>query len=167
MSIRHTSKRIMGQIYIPIVNWLLLAAVIMLVLTFRSPTGLANAYGIALSAIFATDTLLAFVVFRMLWRKPLKLVIPGAALFLFVELTFFAANLTKIASGDWFPLVVGAVFFVILTTWHRGRIMLGAAMRQRRVSLRRYINRMIDDGAGGADPGPSADGRKPVLLPCN
>ncbi len=66
MSIRHTSKRIMGQIYIPVVNWFLLAAVIVLVLTFRSPTGLANAYGIALSAIFATNTFLAFVVFRIL-----------------------------------------------------------------------------------------------------
>ena len=77
MSIRHTSKRIIGQIYIPVVNWLLLLAVIVLVLTFRSPTGLANAYGIALSAIFATNTLLAFVVFRTLWRKPLKDRHPG------------------------------------------------------------------------------------------
>jgi KUP system potassium uptake protein len=145
MSIRHTSKRMIGQIYIPIVNWLLCAAVIVLVFTFRSPTGLANAYGIALSAIFATNTLLAFVVFRTLWRKPLKLVIPGAAFFLFVELTFFAANLTKIMSGGWFPLVVGAIFFTILTTWHRGRITLGRAMREGRVSLRRYINRMIDE----------------------
>ncbi len=125
MSIRHTSKRIIGQIYIPVVNWLLLASVIVLVLTFRSPTGLANAYGIALSAIFATNTLLAFVVFRVLWRKPLRIVIPGAAFFILIELTFFAANLTKIMSGGWFPLVVGAIFFTILTTWHRGRLMLG------------------------------------------
>jgi KUP system potassium uptake protein len=145
MSIRHTSKKIVGQIYIPIVNWFLLAAVIVLVLTFRSPTGLANAYGIALSAIFATNTLLAFVVFRVLWRKPLKLVIPAAAGFLFVELTFFAANLTKLFSGGWFPLVVGGVFFAILTTWHRGRLILAKAMREGRVPLRRYINRMIDD----------------------
>jgi KUP system potassium uptake protein len=145
MTIRHTSKKIMGQIYIPIVNWLLLAAVIVLVLTFRSPTGLANAYGIALSAIFATNTLLAFVVFRTLWRKELRLVIPGAAVFLFIELTFFAANLTKILSGGWFPLVVGAIFFTILTTWYRGRLTLGRAMREGRVSLRRYINRMIDE----------------------
>jgi KUP system potassium uptake protein len=145
MSIKHTSKKIIGQIYIPIVNWFLLAAVIVLVLTFRSPTGLANAYGIALSAIFATNTLLAFVVFRVLWRKPLKLVIPAAAGFLFVELTFFAANLTKLFSGGWFPLVVGGVFFTILTTWHRGRLILAKAMREGRVPLRRYINRMIDD----------------------
>ena len=107
MSIRHTSERIIGQIYIPVVNWLLCAAVILLVLTFRSPTGLANAYGIALSAIFATNTLLAFVVFRKMWHKPLKLLIPAGAFFLSVELTFFVANLTKILSGGWFPLVVG------------------------------------------------------------
>ena len=145
MSIRHTSKRIIGQIYIPIVNWLLLTAVIVLVLTFRSPTGLANAYGIALSAIFATNTFLAFVVFRTLWRKPLKIVIPGASLFILIELTFFVANLTKIFSGGWFPLVVGAIFFTILTTWHRGRLVLAKAMREGRVSLRKYINRMIDE----------------------
>ena len=145
MTIRHTSKRIIGQIYIPLVNWLLLAAVITLVLTFRSPTGLANAYGIALSAIFATNTFLAFVVFRTLWHKPLKLVIPAAAFFICVELTFFAANLTKLLSGGWFPLVVGAIFFTILTTWHRGRVILAKAMREGRVSLRRYINRMIDE----------------------
>ena len=145
MSIRHTSKRIIGQIYIPIVNWLLLVSVIVLVLTFRSPTGLANAYGIALSAIFATNTLLAFVVFRMLWRKPLWMVVPGAAFFISIELTFFAANLTKILSGGWFPLVVGAIFFTILTTWHKGRLTLARAMKEDRVSLRRYINRMIDE----------------------
>jgi KUP system potassium uptake protein len=145
MTIRHTSKRIIGQIYIPVVNWLLLAAVITLVLTFRSPTGLANAYGIALSAIFATNTFLAFVVFRTLWHKPLKLVIPVASMFILVELTFFAANLTKLLSGGWFPLIVGAIFFTILTTWHRGRLILAKAMREGRVSLRRYINRMIDE----------------------
>ena len=145
MSIRHTSKRIIGQIYIPIVNWFLLAAVIVLVLTFRSPTGLANAYGIALSAIFATNTLLAFVVFRALWGKPLKLVVPAAAFFISIELTFFVANLTKLFSGGWFPLVVGAAFFAVLTTWHRGRRILAKAMREGRVPLRRYINRMIDD----------------------
>jgi KUP system potassium uptake protein len=145
MSIRHTSKKIQGQIYIPVVNWLLLTAVIVLVLTFRSPTGLANAYGIALSAIFATNTFLAFVVFRTLWHKPLKLVIPGALLFITVELTFFAANLTKLMSGGWFPLVVGTVFFSILTTWHRGRRLLARAVREGRVPLRRYLNRMIDE----------------------
>ena len=144
MSIRHTSRRIVGQIYIPLVNWLLCAAVVVLVLTFRSPTGLANAYGIALSAIFATNTFLAFVVFRVLWRKPLRLLVPGAAFFLLVELTFFAANLPKVLSGGWFPLVVGALFFTVLTTWHRGRATLARAVREGRVPLRQYLNAMVD-----------------------
>ncbi|MGN6380898.1 MAG: potassium transporter Kup, partial [Gaiellales bacterium] len=145
MSIRHTSKKIIGQIYIPVVNWVLMTAVVVLVLTFRSPTGLANAYGIALSAIFATNTFLAFVVFRRLRKKPLWLVIPGAAFFMSVELTFFAANLTKLFHGGWFPLVVGAIFFTVLTTWRRGRMLLARQRREGRVSLRRYINRMIDE----------------------
>jgi KUP system potassium uptake protein len=145
MAIRHTSRRIVGQIYVPVVNWLLCTAVIVLVLSFRSPTGLANAYGIALSAIFATNTLLAFVVFRALWRKPLKLLLPGAAFFLLVELTFFAANLPKVMSGGWFPLAVGAIFFTILTTWHRGRITLRRARREGRVPLRVYLNGMVDE----------------------
>ena len=114
-------------------------------LTFRSPTGLANAYGIALSAIFASNTFLAFVVFRKIWHKPLWLVIPGAAFFITVELTFFAANLPKVESGGWLPLVVGAVFFAILTTWRRGRMLMAARLGEHRVLLRRYINRMIDE----------------------
>ncbi len=73
------------------------------------------------------------------------MVIPGAAFFIIVELTFFAANLPKIESGGWLPLVVGAMFFTILTTWRRGRLMLARAMREDRVLLRRYINRMIDE----------------------
>jgi len=81
----------------------------------------------------------------VLWRKPLRLVIPGAVAFMTVELTFFAANLTKLLSGGWFPLVVGAVFFTILTTWQRGRRLLAGAVREGRVPMRRYLNRMIDE----------------------
>jgi KUP system potassium uptake protein len=145
VTIKHTSKRIMGQIYIPVVNWFLLIAVVALVLGFRNPEHLAAAYGVALSAIFATNTLLAFTVFRVLWHKPLWLVLPGAALFLTVELTFFAANLGKLFSGGWLPLAVGAVFFVILTTWRRGRGLLGQQVHEDRVSLRRFLNRLVDE----------------------
>jgi KUP system potassium uptake protein len=143
LTIRHTSKRIRGQIYVPVVNWFLLVAVVCLVLGFRNPEHLAAAYGVALSAIFATNTLLAFTVFRVLWRKPLGLVIPGAALFLAVELTFFAANLGKLFSGGWLPLAVGSVFFVVLTTWRRGRTLLARRIRENRTSLRRFLNRLV------------------------
>jgi KUP system potassium uptake protein len=144
VSIKHTSQKIIGQIYVPVVNWSLMAAVVLLVLFFRSPNGLANAYGIALSAIFATNTLLAFVVFRKLWHKPLWMVIPGGLFFVTIELTFFAANLPKVMSGGWIPLVVGAVFFSIFTTWRRGSTILQAALREGRLSVRRYLNQLID-----------------------
>jgi KUP system potassium uptake protein len=145
LTIRHTSRRIIGQIYIPVVNWLLLAAVIGLTLGFRNPEHLAAAYGVALSAIFATNTLLAFTVFRARWRKPLWLVLPGAAMFLTVELAFFAANLGKLFSGGWLPLAVGALFFTVLTTWRQGRAAVARQVREDRVLVRRFLNRLIDE----------------------
>ncbi|MFL6187019.1 MAG: potassium transporter Kup [Actinomycetes bacterium] len=145
LTIRHTSRRIIGQIYIPVVNWLLLAAVIGLTLGFRNPEHLAAAYGVALSAIFATNTLLAFTVFRARWRKPLWLVLPGAAMFLTVELAFFAANLGKLFSGGWLPLAVGALFFTVLTTWREGRAAVARQVREDRVPVRRFLNRLIDE----------------------
>jgi KUP system potassium uptake protein len=145
LTIRHTSKRIRGQIYVPVVNWFLLVAVVGLVLGFRNPEHLAAAYGVALSAIFATNTLLAFTVFRVIWRKPLWLVIPGAALFLTIELAFFAANLGKLFSGGWLPLAVGSVFFAILTSWRRGRTLLARRVRENRTSLRRFLNRLVNE----------------------
>ena len=145
LTIRHTSRRIMGQIYIPVVNWLLLVAVIGLTLGFRNPEHLAAAYGVALSAIFATNTLLAFTVFRARWRKPLWLVLPGATVFLTVELAFFAANLGKLFSGGWLPLAVGAIFFTVLTTWRQGRAAVARQIRDDRVPVRRFLNRLIDE----------------------
>ena len=90
----------------------------------------ASAYGIAVTGTFATTTILAFVVFRKLWHKPLWIVIPGAAFFLTIELTFFAANLTKIGSGGWLPLVVGLSVFTVLTTWRKGQRLVAHRMRE-------------------------------------
>ena len=148
-------------------NWFLLAAVVTLVLVFRNPQGLAAAYGVALSAIFATNTLLAFTVFRALWRKPLWMVLPGAAVFLTVELAFFAANLGKLLSGGWLPLAVGAVFFVILTTWRRGRAILHRQMRRGNAAAQ--VHQPADRRAADARPGTavflsSAPGTVPAAL---
>ena len=161
VTIRHTSSRVMGQIYVPAVNWFLLVAVIGLVLGFRSSSALASAYGIAVTGTFATNTLLAFVLFRVVWRKPLWMTIAGAAVFLTIELTFFAANLTKIVSGGWLPLVVGAGAFTVLTTWRRGRAILARETREDRVQLRRYLNRLIDEPPLRV----AGDGRVPDELP--
>ncbi|MCW2925578.1 MAG: potassium transporter Kup [Thermoleophilia bacterium] len=119
--IRHTSDDAIGQVYVPAVNWILLTAVLGLVLGFRSSTNLASAYGIAVTGTLAIDTVLFFVVVRKLWGRPRWLAVGGAALFLVVDLSFFSANVSKIASGGWFPLAIGAVVFTLLTTWWRGR----------------------------------------------
>jgi KUP system potassium uptake protein len=121
LTIRHTSAEEIGQVYVPAVNWGIFVAVVALVLGFGSSEHLASAYGIAVTGTMTTTTLLFFYVVRNLWRKPLWLSLAGAAAFLLVDLTFFAANLTKVLHGGWFPLTIALAVYVVLTTWQRGR----------------------------------------------
>src|SRR3954465_5447805 len=121
LTILHTSRHEVGQVYVPAVNWGIFVAVVALVVGFGSAEHLASAYGIAVTGTLAIDTVLFFVVVRALWHKPLWLVIVGAAAFLTVDLTFFGANLPKVLHGGWFPLLIALVIFVVLTTWQRGR----------------------------------------------
>src|SRR4051812_28335733 len=121
LAIRHTSAQEIGQVYVPAVNWLIFAAVVALVLGFRSSAHLASAYGVAVTGTLAIDTLLFFYVVRNLWRKPLWLAAAGCLTFLLVDLTFFTANLTKVLHGGWFPLTIALAVYVVLTTWQRGR----------------------------------------------
>jgi KUP system potassium uptake protein len=125
LRIRHTSEA-EGQVYVPSVDALLFVAVVALVLGFGSSARLASAYGIAVTGTLAIDTILFFVVVRMLWHKPLWLVLSGAAAFLFVDLAFFGANLPKVVQGGWFPLLLALCVFVLLTTWQRGRALVSA-----------------------------------------
>jgi KUP system potassium uptake protein len=129
LRIRHTSEA-EGQIYVPAVNGLLFIAVVALVVGFGSSTRLASAYGIAVTGTLAIDTILFFVVVRMLWRKPLRIVVPGIAAFLFVDLAFFGANLPKVVDGGWFPLLLALIIFTLLTTWQRGRALVTARREQ-------------------------------------
>jgi KUP system potassium uptake protein len=124
LNIRHTSRHEIGQVYVPAVNWGIFAAVVALVVGFGTSTALASAYGIAVTGTLAIDTILFFFVVRFLWKRPLWLVIGGAAAFLIVDLAFFSANLTKVLHGGWFPLVIALGIFVVLTTWQKGREIL-------------------------------------------
>lgn len=101
LTIRHTSAQAIGQVYAPAVNWALCAAVAALVLGFRSSAHLASAYGIAVTGTMAITTVLFLSVVRALWKKPLSLVLAGAAVFLTVDLDFFSASLTKVVHGGW------------------------------------------------------------------
>lgn len=121
LRIQHTSEKEEGQIYVPTVNWSLLAGVALIVVGFGSSAALASAYGVAVTGTFITTTILFLVVARSLWRKPLWMVIPLGAILLTVDLAFFTANLSKIAHGGWLPLLIAAVVFTLLMTWQRGR----------------------------------------------
>jgi KUP system potassium uptake protein len=138
LTIVHTGH-VEGQVYVPVVNWALLAAVVGLVLGFGSSARLGAAYGIAVTGTLAIDTVLFFVVVRHLWRRPLWLVLGGATLLLVVDLGFFAANTTKIHHGGWFPIAIAVVAFVVLTTWQRGREIVTGKRTKLEGPLRRFV----------------------------
>ena len=119
LEVRHSSEDEEGQVYVPLVNWLLLIAAVGLVVYFRSTDALAGAYGVAVSGTMVLTTLLAFVYFRRLWGWVSAAAL--AALFLPIDLTFFGANLAKIGQGGWFPLFVGACGYLLFTTWTKGQ----------------------------------------------
>ena len=129
MTILHTSARTMGQIYVPAVNWILLAAVVAAVVGFGSSSRLANAYGVAVMGTMLVTTLLTFFVLRYQWRYPLWLCIVSTGFFMVVDAVFFAAAMHKVLDGGWFPLALGAFVFAIMVTWRRGRELLVESVR--------------------------------------
>jgi len=129
MQVIHTSSREIGQIYMPNVNWALLAGAIWLVLTFKSSSNLAAAYGISVSATMLITTILMYVVARNFWRWSRLSAFLITIFFLIADLAFFAANIVKVEQGGWFPLAVGVGIFILMTTWRKGREILADRMR--------------------------------------
>jgi KUP system potassium uptake protein len=140
MEIRHTSKKEIGQIYIPLVNWALLAGVFVLVLGFESSTQLAAAYGIAVTGTMAISTVLGYVVVTVLWRWHPLISTVGLLVFLGVDLAFFGANMLKLLEGGWFPLAVGGTIYLLLATWKHGRAILQERTRDSSVPLQPFLD---------------------------
>lgn len=146
LRIIHTSL-MEGQIYVPIVNWLLAAGVVGLVLAFQNSNALSNAYGLAVTGTFVLNTVLFLVVARAMWRPPAWKLAPLGALFLLVELAFFSANMAKILQGAWFPLVLGIVVSAVMLIWNRGRAVVTANRTAKEGSLSSFLDKLAD-----ADP---------------
>jgi len=140
VTIRHTSHREIGQIYVPEVNWALGAACVALVLGFRSSSNIAAAYGIAVTGTMTITTLLFHRVARDQWRWSRLKAWPLTVLFLGVDLAFFGANIVKIEEGGWFPIAAGAFVFTLLSTWKRGRENLAAQLRDAGLPLDVFIS---------------------------
>ncbi|CAD6882094.1 Kup system potassium uptake protein [Methylomonas albis] len=144
MNIRHTSGDEMGQVYLPAVNWLLMVSVFILVLSFRSSSALASAYGIAVTGTMIVDTILAFIVIQALWQWNKPTSITFLSIFLIIDLLFLSSNSLKIPHGGWLPLVVGAVLFLIMTTWIRGKELLARYLDEKRVLFEELEQRLRD-----------------------
>lgn len=124
MRILHTSGQEIGQVYLPIVNWLLMGCVFIVVLSFESSSALASAYGIAVTGTMIITTILAFIVIQGLWRWKKLTSILFLTTFLTLDFLFLFANTLKIPTGGWLPLLIGIVLFLIITTWIKGRALL-------------------------------------------
>lgn len=143
MRIIHTSSQEVGQIYVPSLNNALLVAVIIAVVAFRSSTALGAAYGIAVTGTMMITTLLTFFVLRYAWAFRLGSALFATGFFLLIDLTFFAANLVKIVDGGWFPLTLGALVFVSMVTWARGRQLLSMSLRADAVELEPFLKSVL------------------------
>ncbi|KQZ01379.1 potassium transport protein Kup [Pseudolabrys sp. Root1462] len=139
LEIRHTSEEMSGQIYMPRVNLLLLVGVLLLVALFRSSSALASAYGIAVTGTMVVTALMAIVVIRKVWRWPLIGALGLMLPFLFIDLTFLAANLLKIFEGGWMPLALGAVVMILMYTWRRGSRLLVQKTRKLEIPLETLV----------------------------
>ncbi|MBI5160667.1 MAG: KUP/HAK/KT family potassium transporter [Micrococcales bacterium] len=139
LTVRQTSQREGGQIYLPAINLLLFVAVLAVTIAFASSASLATAYGVSVTGALLVDTVLLLVVSRMLWRWRIwKLVLAGVA-FGTLELLFLAANLSKVASGGWLPLLIAAAVVLAMTTWQRGRAIVQANRRRSEGSLAEFV----------------------------
>ena len=139
LHITHTSEHAAGQIYIPVINWALMIAVILLVLTFKTSSNLAAAYGIAVTGAMLIDSVLIAVVLLSLWKW--NRFVAGAllAVFFTVDLLYFGANMLKVPVGGWVPLVIGAIAFTLLTTWAKGRRLMILRMNEESLPIEVFI----------------------------
>ena len=143
LEILHTSDTERGQIYMPMVNWLLLVLVIFTVIQFRESGNLAAAYGISVTTTMLITTSLLAVVMYKEWKINPVLVVGLVAVFFAVDFSFWTANLIKVKDGGWYPLMLGAICFVMLTTWYKGRKLLRERVVNESIHLPEFVEALL------------------------
>jgi KUP system potassium uptake protein len=139
MQVQQTSASEIGQIYIPGANLVLLVVIVAVVIGFGSSSKLASAYGVAVTGTMLVTTFLTFFVIRFSWGYPLALCIAATGFFILVDVAFFSSALLKVVEGGWFPLALGAIVFIVMTTWRRGRVLAIAAQRRTSIPLAPFL----------------------------
>ncbi|PUE29569.1 potassium transporter Kup [Limnohabitans sp. Jir61] len=145
MDIKYTSEQEVGQIYMPGVNWILLAGVVLAVLAFRSSSALAGAYGIAVTLTMVITTIMTFFVVHDAWKMPTPLAIGATLFFLAIDSFLFAGCIIKFFDGGWLPLAMGLTLYLVMTTWSRGRELVVDTIRRDGLDLNTFIQH-IDSG---------------------
>ena len=145
MNIVHTSAREIGQIYLPGVNWILLAAVLAAVIGFGSSTALASAYGLSVTGTMLIDTFLTFFVIRFAWGYNIVLCVLATVFFIIVDIAFFSASLLKLSEGGWFPLLLATLIFTVMVTWRRGRQILVKRLQSAAIPLDAFLASLFSD----------------------
>ena len=152
MHINQTSSEAYGQIYVPFVNWLMMLGTLALTIVFASSDRLAGAYGAAVSTTMLMTTAILLRVMRVSWRWPTWAALGVFSLFLCVDIVFFGANLMKVAEGGWIPLVVGALIFIVMTTWHAGTDAMHRMQLRDAMTIAQFV-RQLRDGKVRRVPG--------------
>jgi KUP system potassium uptake protein len=142
LTVRHTSSTESGQIYVPAVNWLLFGGVLLLMVTFRSSSRLATAYGLAVTGTLLLTTTLFLILAGSSWKWPRWRLVVFGAVFGSVELTFLAANLTKILHGGWLPILIAVVVVFVMLTWQRGRGIVTARRIDKEGPLQDFVDKL-------------------------
>ncbi len=145
LTVRHTSASERGQIYMPAVNWAMLAGVVAAVTAFGSSSALAGAYGVAVTLTMLITTLLTFFVVRHLWRLPAWLAFGATGFFVAIDLLLVAGCLVKFFDGGWFPLALGALLFMLMVTWWRGRALLMQGIRRDGLALEAFVEQLAPE----------------------
>ena len=143
MSIRHTSDNERGQIYMPFINWSLLAMVLFTVIEFRESGNLAAAYGISVTTTMLITTILLSIVMRKEWHLNPILIVCLFIAFLALDLAFWTANLIKVKDGGWYPLMLGILIFVCLMTWYKGRKLLRERIVKESIPLEPFVKGLL------------------------
>lgn len=146
LSVKHTSREEGGQIYLPVVNWILFFGVLLLISVFRSSSRLANAYGVAVTGTLVLTSLLFLLLAQAVWHWAAWKLVAYVVVVGILEVTFFAANLAKIASGGWLPLLIAAAVVTLMTTWRRGADILAQRRRELEGSLDEFVEMIRDAG---------------------
>lgn len=143
IQIIHTSSREIGQIYIPFMNWAMFAGVVWLVLTFKTSTNLAAAYGIAVTGTMIITTILAYEVSRKSWKWGFGKACLVFGVFLLIDLLFFGANIVKVANGGWVPLLIGLLIYFLMSTWQKGRKILYDRLKERSIPVEEFCGKLL------------------------